>query len=357
MKLLDRYIYKKFFTTFGILLGIFNLFIILIHTTENINSFRQHHLHFGQIFRYYCLFLPYMVNFLLPIIVFSTTIWVTSRLAQRSEIIAILSSGVSFHRLAMPYWLVSLLLMGINFYLTGWLLAKTNQERIAFETTYLDMGFSVKSEYIQLKVGENQCLYIEKYHAHNNTGYNINLDTFQNEVLKEQLHAKKMTWDPKKQTWDFFYWEKRTFYPKHEEINKGYKLTLPLDIFPEDFSINPNLKEGLTIPELYVHIQKLLDKGNETASIFIAEKHIRYMTPFSIIILMTLGFLVSTYKPRKGMSKQIVAGFVLACLYIALFLAAKTVIEIQSAHPLLDIWIPNILFTGLCLIGYRMIPK
>ena len=359
MKLLDRYIIKRFFTTLFLMLSIVTLLVILIHSTENANAFRKHNLSFKQIFDYYCVLLPFMANFLAPIIVFSTTIWVTTRLTQRSEVIAILSSGVSFHRLAAPYLFIGLMLTGLNFYLTGWLLADANKARVAFEVEYLgfDMDFSNKSNGIYLKVGGEQYLYLAKYYGYNNTGYNVYLDTIKNGALIESIYAEKMRWNKTAQAWEFLFWKKRILFPKHEELQEGYSFQLPLPIDPEDFSINPSLKEGLTLGELALHIQKLLHKGDETARFFIAEKYIRYMTPFAIIILVVLGFLVSVRKPRGGISRQITLGFVLACLYMIMFLSAKTVVETQSEHPLLSIWMPNIMFTFLCLVFYRLVSK
>ncbi len=157
--------------------------------------------------------------------------------------------------------------------------------------------------------------------------------------------------------WEFLFWKKRILLPTHEELQEGYSFQLPLAIDPEDVEINPYLREGLTLGELALHIQKLLNKGDETVRFFIAEKYIRYMTPFAIIILIVLGFLVSVHKPRGGIGRQITVGFVLACLYMAMFLSAKTVVESQSENPLLSIWMPNIIFTILCLICYRSAAK
>ncbi|WP_184891158.1 LptF/LptG family permease [Candidatus Cardinium hertigii] len=359
MKLLDKYIFKKFFGTFLVMLGVIIILIMLIHVTENVSNFKKYKVPFKEIFHYYCVLLPYMVNLLAPIIVFATTIWVTTRLAQRSEIIALLSGGVRFNRVAKPYLMIAWMLTGANFYLTGWLLAGASKERIKFETKYLNMGFTNNTPppYLHLKTGPDQYLHIHTYYAHINTGYDISLDSYKNTELLERLHAAVITWNATDQVWILQSWKKRTFFPKHEEITEGHSLTLPLEIHPEDFEINPNLKEGLTLPELDIHIQKLMAKGNDNVRFFKAEKYIRYMTPFAIIILIALGFLVAVHKPRSGVGGQITLGFILACFYISLFLSSKIVVEAQSAHPLLNIWMPNIIFSILCIIFYRLVPK
>ena len=357
MKLLDRYICKKFFSTFFVVLAIFILVIIIIHAVDNISSFKKHQLSFYQVFNYYCVLVPYLVNLLVPIIVFWTTIWVTTRLAKRSEIIALLSGGISLHRIITPYITIALLLTSANFYLTGWVLASANKERVAFESKYLGIGFLVRSDYVQLKVGPEQYLYIDTYYGGNNTGYDVRLDTFKNNALVERLHAERIQWRAKDQTWILRSWQKRTLFPEHEELTTGNCLTISLAVHPEDFAINPHLKDGLTLPELRAHIQKLIYKGSESVRFFIAEEHIRYMTPFAIIILIVLGFLVALHKPRGSIGRRITLGGILACVYIVLFLSAKIVVETQSEHPLLDIWLPNIIFSILCMTFYRFVPK
>ena len=100
-----------------------------------------------------------------------------------------------------------------------------------------------------------------------------------------------------------------------------------------------------------------MDKGSDSVHFFIAEKYIRYMTPCAIMILIALGFLVAVHKPRGGVGTQITFGFILACLYICLFLSAKIVVEVQNENPLLKIWLPNIIFSILCIIFYRLVSK
>ncbi|MDD9140038.1 MAG: LptF/LptG family permease, partial [Candidatus Cardinium sp.] len=347
MKLIDTYIYRKFFSTFLVALSITTLLIIFIHLTENVNHLKKEQLSYKQIGHYYCLLLPYMLSLLMPIIVFGTTIWVTTRLAQRSEIIALLSGGISFHRILLPYFMVACLLTAANFYLTGWLLATTNKSRLAFESKYLNNTVLTSNPpaYIHLKVGSNQYLHVNTYYPYSHTGYHVCLDTFQHATLIERIQAAKIKWDPESQTWVLRSWQRRLFSPKKETLTEGDKLKLPLAVDPEDFSINPRLREGLTISELDLHIQKLLLKGNDSVRFFVAEKYTRYMTPFAVIILIVLGFLVAVHKPRGGVGRQITLGFVLAGLYITLFLSAKIITETQSNYPLLEIWLPNIIFS------------
>lgn len=190
---------------------------------ENISNFKKHHLSFQAVFNYYCVLALYLVNLVAPLIVFATTIWCTTRLVKRSEIIALLSGGISLHRIIRPYIIIACLLTGANFYLIGWLLANVNKARVRFETEYLDMGGMgslPQSDYIQLKVGADQYLHIGKYHGYSNTGYDISLDTFKNNMLIERLSAEKMGWNGKDQTWIIQSWQKRIFFQDMKRLSQ-----------------------------------------------------------------------------------------------------------------------------------------
>ena len=359
MKILDKYILKKFLSTFLLILCTIVIIILLIDFTEKSYFFNKHNLGKKELFDYYCSFLPFMTNLLTPIIVFITTVWVTTVLSQRTEIIAILSSGISFARFALPYLIAAMLITISNFYLTGWLLADANKHRVAFESKYIE-GISQFSnnngKHLHIKLDPSTYLYIQDYYAYNSTGYHVMLDKLNKNALVERLSAQKIRFSADKK-WIFTDWQRRAISIKGESIEVGTRLELPLDIDPEDFSINPKLRETLTITELGKHIEKLRNKGSDNVYIFMAERHIRYMSPFAVLILTCLGLVVSAYKSRGGIGSQITLGFILAFGYIIFFFSAKIVSETQGTNLVLNIWLPNMIFSLLSTIFYRLAPK
>lgn len=357
MKLLDRYILKKFLFSFLFILVLIILIITVIDITEKNDYFIKHKLTYREIVNYYYSFLPFMANILTPITVFITTVFVTSRLAQRTEIIAILSGGISFPRFLVPYFIGASLIAIGSFLLTGWVLANANKKRVAFEIKYIDSPFRTNSKNIHIKLSEDTYLYVGYYRSYNNTGSDITIETICDYQLIEKLSAKSMRWVAEKEQWELKDWVKREIDGLDEKITHGPFLEVAFNLHPDDFIINPKLHEMLTLTELNTYIKKLQAKGSDNLHVFLTEKYVRYMSPFAAILLTFMGVVVCARKSRGGVGLQIAIGFILALVYIALFLFSKGAANVKGTNLLLTIWLPNILFSFVSLVLYKLTPK
>ena len=357
MKLLDRYILKKFLVSFIFILCLIVIVITLIDITEKNEYFLKHKLNYQKIASYYYNFLPFMTNMVTPITVFITTIFVTSRLAQRTEIIAILSGGISFTRFLTPYLLGASIIAGFNFILTGWILAKANKKRVEFEIKYIDSPFRSSSRHIHIKLSADTYLYVGQYRSYNGVGNDITLETIRDNQLLDKISAKSMKWNEKTNKWQLKDWLHRHIDGIKEHITTGSLLDTTLNLHPEDFIINPKLHEMLTLTELNKHIHKLKKKGTDNLNFFLTEKYVRYMSPFAVIILTFMGVVVSARKSRGGVGLQIALGFILALIYIAFFLFSRGAANVKGNNLLLTIWMPNIVFSIVTFILYKLNPK
>ena len=358
IKLIDRYILKKFLYTFLFVLLMLTVVISLIDFTEKNGQFIKHKLGYGEIIAYYYYgYMPFIINFITPISVFIATVFVTSRIAQRTEIIAIMSSGVSFSRFLASYLAGAIAIMLCSFILTGWVLAKANMKRVAFESEYIDRFFHSNSQHLHIRIDPNRYFYVERYRTYNNSGTNVTIETIKDNRLLEKLSAKKVQWLRAEAKWRLQDWTLRKIEGLEEHIQCGHTLDMFLNIHPNDFSINPKLHETLTLPELNTHIEALKNKGADNVHIFLTEKYVRYMSPFAAVILTFMGVVVSARKTRRGIGLQISVGFILAFVYIAFFLFAKGIAETRGTSLLLTIWMPNMIFSLLGIALYRLIPK
>ncbi len=357
MKLLDRYILKKFLLSFLFALSMLTVIIILIDFTEKNGIFIRHKLGYLEIIRYYSAYMFFIINFVTPITVFVTTVFITSRLAQCTEIIAMLSSGVNFLRLLMPYLAGAMIIVLGNFSLTGWFLAKANMKRIAFEEEYVNGVAWNTSQHLHIRLDPTHYLYVERYWVYNNSGTNVTIETISDHQLLEKLSAEKMTWLESEKKWRLKNWVWRKIDGLEESIQQGKILDKVLDIGPSDFIINPRLHETLTLPELNSHIESLKNKGADNIYIFLVEKYVRYMTPFAALILTFMGVVISARKLRRGMDLQIALGFILAFVYIALYQFARGVAEAKGTQLLLTVWTPNIIFSAISVVLYRFLPR
>ena len=358
MKLLDRYILKKFLYSFLLVLLMLTTIITLIDFTEKNGQFIKHKLEYQEIIDYYYRgYIPFIINFIAPISVFVTTVFVTSRLAQRTEIIAIMSSGVHFLRFLAPYLAGAMAITLCSFVLTGWVLAKANMRRVAFETEYIDGFFHSRSQHLHIRIAPDRYLYVDRYRTYNHSGTHVTIETVKDNRLLEKLSAKKIKWLQTEEKWRLQDWTLRKIEGLEEHIQLGSTLDTVLNIHPNDFCMNPKLHETLTLPELYAQIETLQSQGADNVHIFLTEKYVRYMSPFAAIVLTFMGVVVSARKTRKGIGLQLAAGFILAFVYIAFFLFSKGIAEAKGTHLLLTVWMPNIVFSVLGIIMYRLTPK
>jgi lipopolysaccharide export system permease protein len=301
--------------------------------------------------------MPYIASLITPITIFIATIFVTSKLAGHSEIIAMLSSGVSFERLMIPYLIGSLLIASLSFYLNGWVIPNANKDRIAFEIKYVKSPFTYSERDIHLKIAPETYAYMESYNNHSNVGYRFTLERIENNQLQEKLSARRIEWDSANASWKLKTWKLHTFDGFEESFTSGMEMDTALAIYPKDFSSTHGLYETMTTPELDQHITELRSRGATDIPIYQVEKYIRFMAPFSAIILTLIGLIMSARKRRGGSSFQIALGFLLAFIYIIFFIFAKSIAEVNSMNPILAVWIPNIVFTGIGVLLYKTVPR
>ncbi len=358
MKKLDVYILKKFLAAFIFVMSILIFIIVIIDFTEKNDNFIKNDVSSDEILRYFLTYIPYMASFLTPIIVFIATVFVTSKFAAKTEIIAILASGVSFKRFMLPYFLGAILIGTVSFLANAYLIPETNKYRIAFELQYVKKAFYFNDRNIHIRVAPDLYIYIDRYNNQGNVGYNITLEQIQNGILKEKLHARTMKWDTLGHKWKLNRWNRRVFKETNEMIYSGYALDTVLNLSPVDFENQERLWETLTMSELNHHIDQQALRGSADVDIYKIEKYIRIMSPFSVIILTFIGIIVSSKKSRQGTGVQIALGFLIAFLFVIAFMLSRALAEANTFNsPILSVWMPNIIFGLVGVILYRTVPR
>lgn len=377
MKLLDKYILKTFLVTFFFVVVILLSVITVIDLTDKMDKFSEANLSAGSILFYYMVYIPGLGSLLTPITIFIAAVYVCSRMAGHTEIIAMLSAGVSFKRMLAPYLVGAVFVGAINFTLTGWIIPNSTKARVAFELQYLKNKYYFDKRNIHIQVAPNVYLYMQSYNNTNNTGYHFTLEKFKNNRLVEKLTADRIEWDTTKHKWTMRDWAiKRVdslfHIPTSAELNKGYvphsfsdsaKLfrgasrDTALVIQPKEFESDYLRSEGLTLNELDDYIDMLSNRGSTGVEVYQVEKYTRYTSPFTILILVFMGVIVSSRKSRGGTGLQIALGFVLSFMFILFFTLFRTFAEAGSMPPQISVWIPNIIFFIITLGMYKYVPR
>ncbi|MBX2915615.1 MAG: LptF/LptG family permease [Cyclobacteriaceae bacterium] len=365
MTILDRYIIKKILATFFYVVLILVAIITVIDVTEKIDKFVINNLSTARILGYYADFIPWIAGLISPITVFITIVYVTSRMAAHTEIIAILSSGVSFRRLLLPYFIAAIIIGGISFYLNGWVIPKSNRERIEFELQYFKKANLTNRSNIHMQVEPNVYLFIQNFSSQSQVGHQFTLERFDSNRLVEKLTAENIQWDTAKRKWTLRYW-------KHKPIDsifrirpqgtvdlasRGDAMDTTLAVTPKDFEATDRGYDGMTIDELTEQIDKMRFRGSTGVEVYETEKQIRYAIPFTIFVLVFMGVLVSSRKSRGGTGFQIALGFLLSFVFILFFTMTRTFAESGSLPPFLAAWLPNGVFILISLGMYKYVPR
>lgn len=357
MKLLDKYILKKFLTTFVFVVLIILAIVVVIDITEKNDDFMKHELTLMQILPYYAAFIPFIANLITPITVFIATVFVTSKMAGHTEIIAMLAGGMSFKRFMLPYFIGASIVAVASFFLNSYVIPEANKTRIAFEVAYTRKPFYFNDRDIHIKVAPKTYAYMESYNNQRDVGYRFTLEKIEDQQLKEKLSARRIEWDSTSQKWTIKDWELRKIDGYKEKVTQGKELDTVISISPKDFESTYGLHETLPMDDLNDYITELKERGADNVKVYLIERYIRYMAPFSVLILTFIGVILSSKKTRGGTGFQIALGFVIAFIFIIFFILSRAIAENSTMNPILAVWLPNITFSIVGLFLYRVVPR
>ncbi|CAG4990829.1 hypothetical protein DYBT9275_00622 [Dyadobacter sp. CECT 9275] len=358
MKILDRYLIKNFLITYFFVAFVIVLIICMIDYTEKVDDFLGKKAPINAIlFDYYLNLIPYWINYISPLMVFIATVFFTSRIAARTEIIAILSSGISFGRLLVPYMLGASVLGIVTFVQVGWVLPIANKVRNDFEKKYVKQEFYFSGRNVHITIAPDVYAYLESYNNTSMTGNKFTMETIKSNKLIQKVSADRIVWQPKSKKWNMQNIQVRTLDSLRETVTYPKDHDTTINLSPKDFESDYNLFETFTLPELNSYIELLQSRGADGLEVYLIEKYTRFTQPFAILILTAIGVIVSARKSRRGVGWQIALGFMLAFIYILFFLLSKGVAEAGNINTLFAVWLPNIVFAGIGIILYKTLPR
>lgn len=357
MKLIDKYILKKFLTSFIFVVFIIVLIIVVIDITEKIGDFTDKDVPMNRILQYYLDFIPWITNLISPITVFIATVFVTASMASHTEIVPMLASGVSFRRLLVPYFMGALIVALVSFYFNGWVIPNANKSRRAFEIEFIEAKYYFNKNNFHIQISPDQYLYINRYVNNNNTGYTFTLEEMRNQKLIKKMSATHINWMADSSKWLIRNWMQRELQDDGEIITYGDSLVMDLVIHPKDFQSQHRLWETLTNSELDDKINEISSRGLEGVEVYEVEKYFRYTMPFTVFVLVFIGVIVSSRKSRGGTGLQIALGFIISFIFIIFVITSRGIGEGGIISPALAVWIPNIVFSGVGLLMYRYVPR
>jgi len=355
-KTIDIYITKKFLGTFFYAIALILSIAVVFDLAENLDEFLSKDLPVKEIIRdYYLNFIPYFANLFSPLFTFIAVIYFTSKMAYNTEIIAILSSGVSYARLMRPYMVSALILAIFSFMLGNYVIPPATRTMNDFRLKNIENARVGVERDIHRQIEPGVYIYMRSY-TPNDIGNMFTLERFEGAKLAEKLTADNIRYDKETGKWVINNYWKRTIFEEYELLETGYRIDTTLNMTPDEFRVKKNEMETYVTPDLIDEIEKMKTRGVNSIEWEI-EKHKRMATPFSTFILTLIGAGLASRKIKGGLGFHLGLGLALSFSYI-LFMQISTVFAVNGSTPvIIAMWIPNILYSFIALFVSRWAAK
>lgn len=358
LKIIDIYIIKKFLGTFFYAISLLILIVIIFDVSENLDSFIQKDAPLKAIiFDYYLNFIPYFINLFIYLFTFISVIFFTSKMAGDTEIIAILSSGVSFRRLLYPYMISAVLLALLSFYLGNFLIPKTNEDRREFKNKYMENLTKDKSRDLHIQIAPGTYVYVQSYNSKLRTGYKFSFEKFDGQDMTYKIMADLIVLDTSTGYWTLKNYYIRTIDSSGQNFIKGVEMDTTFLLKPEDLYKIKEEFEEMDFYELSDYIISQKQKGSKAYKKYEVEKNKRTSGPVAIIILTIIGVALSSRKVRGGIGMHLGAGIGLTFSYILLMQVSTVFSTFGNLSPFIAAWVPNLIFLIIAIFLLQKAPK
>jgi lipopolysaccharide export system permease protein len=345
LKKLDVYIIGKFLSTFFFAIMILAVISCVIDYSEKVDNFVQKAVPKANIIKYYLCFVPHITALLFPLFIFISTIFFTSKLAYKSEVIAMLAAGISFQRFLRPYMIAAGFLCIGSFIANHWWIPKADKYRVHFEDTYINEGSAFSTgENIHVRITKDTYIYMQNFNLNTRQGNRFTAEKIEGIELKEKLMADYAVYDTLKKIWHLNNVVIRTNDSNKESIRNVASLDMIYPLVPQDLIKNEAIKEALTTPQLdrFIATEQMRGRGN--LSFFFVERERRTAQPFAALILTVIGVCIASRRIRGGSGFHLALGIVLCAVYVMFLQTSTTFATKESLNPTIAVWIPNIVY-------------
>jgi len=363
IKKLDWYILKKFFVTFIFCMLLFTVIAVAIDSSEHTDDFVKSGLSTNEIIKqYYVGFVPWIWGLLYPLFVFIAVIFFTSKMALRSEVVAIIACGSTYNRWLRPYLIGGLVFAVGLWFANAYGIPKANAVKAAFQAKYVDVSSaSRESAYCPTcfyrKIDSFTYAGIKNYDSATKSAGSFFLEKIKNGKVYYNLRASRIEWDTAKKNWKLENVVERYVDSLKERLSEFPTMNIDLRIQPRDLRRDDFIKDQLTSRELSRYINIEAQRGREGLNSLRVELYRRSATPFTVLLLTMIGAIIAGRKTRGGSGLHLALGIIIAAVFI-LSDRFSTVFSVKgNLPPLMAVWIPNTVFTLIAFYLYKRAPK
>lgn len=352
-KVLDLFILKKFLSTFFFAIMILAVIACVIDYSQKVDYFVERKTPAGDIAFYFLNFVPHITALLFPLFIFISTIFFTSKMAYKTEIIATLAAGVSFQRFLRPYVIGSIILGILSLAANHWVVPEANKNITDFHIKYIWPKKIATDNNVHLRLSPTMYVYIEGYNFTEGYGRHLSVETVNGTLLKEKIMADRAYYDSLKKEWRLTNAAVRQNDGLKESLVVYPELIRKFPFTPADLDDDDRNKEALTTPELIRYTQRERQRGRESVNFYLIELHKRTAQPFAGFILTIIGACIASRKVRGGSGFHLAMGIVMSALYMLFMQFSQTFSTNAGLNPLIAVWIPNLIFGVVAIYLFR----
>tara|TARA_B100000959_G_scaffold102928_1_gene108516 strand:+ start:7 stop:1092 length:1086 start_codon:yes stop_codon:yes gene_type:complete len=350
LKIVDWYILKKYLITYISIQILFVPIAIVVNLADNIDKILSNNVPFDEVLEFYYNFTIYFSNSLLPLFLFLSVIWFTSKLASNSEIIALYSSGFSLKDLIKPYLIGSVMIAFMALILGIFIVPDASKDFNEFSYKYLKGSKkSIDNKNIFRKINDNEYIYLTQFNMKNNIGTNFTLEHFEGNILKFKINANNIRYIKKDSTYRLSNYIKRTITDSIDVISSKRRLDTIFSFELDDLTPLNYIAETLNYYELVRFIDQEKSRGSSNISRYQVVKYKKWSIPFSIFILTLIAFSVSSVKRRGGSGINLAFGIAVAMTFVFFDKVFGVLAQQSDLSPIIAVWFPNFLFGSLAI--------
>jgi len=350
LKILDWYILKRYLITFSLMLLLFIPIAITVNIAEKIDKILENEVPFDAVALYYLDFTIYFANLLFPLFLFLSVIWFTSKLANNTEIVAFLSSGVSFSRFLRPYFIGATIVSMLALVLGMFLVPQASKGFNEFTYKYLKKGKKDKvTQNLYRQINDNDYIYVSNFNTKNKRGNNFTLEHFEGNKLEYKIEASSIQYKEEDSTYRLTNYVKRIIGEGDDILIKQRRKDTLFAFDLDDLTPVEYIAETLSYSELNAFITKEKSRGSSSIGRYEVVQYKKWSLPVSIFILTIIAVAVSSIKRRGGMGANLAFGVFIALIYV-FFDKVFGVMAEQSDFPaIIAVWFPNVVFGILAI--------
>ncbi len=358
MNKIDKYILKKFISTYILIQLLFVPIAIVVNLADNIDKLLEKQVPLVEILDHYYNFSIYFSSSLLPLFLFLAITWFTSKLSSNSEIIALYSSGVSLKRILKPYMVGSLIIALISLLAGMFIVPESTKKYNDFSYKYLKGNKkAVNNKNIFRKINESEYIFLTQFNQKNNVGTNFTLENFSDEKLNFKISSTSIRFIPELEIYRLNNYTKRTITDSIDIIQNKRTFDTIFSFSVDDLTPLNYVAESLNYDELINFIEIEKSRGSTNIERYLVVKYKKWSIPFSIFILTLIGFSVSAEKRRGGTGVNLAFGIGVAMIYVFFDKIFGVLAQQSDLSPILAVWLPNIFFGLLAIYLVRNAKK